>query len=724
METEKPVLEISGRTKTIKRAAPWQEGGSKGLIVFKNIIAPSKEICNRIFCGWETVPKDFKTRAAWKRQFFKIPKGQTPAATVVVEQIRTLTCTEDDCDYVVEKTYNLYHASQTQPIRKTPLATARVEFHDHFVRHNDRNTLIRWTKGEWNTDENNEKYWDETADVWGWKTFQDHFSFDQTLDHLSGKDIYGVIGAETSSYLLIDLDLHKQPLDLFLKRLRVLLDAFHGKHRCHFQVSNENAGGVHIILLFGVQSPLATRRKWMLNELTKLDEMNPGVDLTIIKDGERVLNIEVYPHPSKGHRLPLCRNRTMLLDKPLPLITWRGRKVQDVVSHMKWLRSPDRQFMDKDAVYDFVVQKLDLACAAGSEGQKPKKKEGSSANGGTKCLLIPGTPMKGRTRQAIIGFWDRGESGHFKHLNAAIAVTLRSLYFEKVSQDEAIDLVIRYVDELPNPDLSSRLANNRSAIYQVIRRDANKIWQDNGGQANNEESSKKWALIMERWASIGFRVSDKTTWETKQNAPKTIVDCQDFEFTSDEIRLLIKEMAPVLVGTKQARKKTKQQEIVQAVKYFLRYVKCHDREISLSALPKILENFDITVRNHDKQQDFFDLLKKWGWIYVRADYWSPKQEGRAGKGRARAYGIGSAMVGKFPNSSSLNTTQSTKRPIILSPTFSEASGEDEDETGFEQNIWKTLEGLIPEFAVQSWKQTENDYLEEDLTMEPVLWPTD
>lgn len=90
-------------------------------------------------------------------------------------------------------------------------------------------------------------------------------SLDQAIDHLNGKEVYGVFGSKTSSYLLIDLDLHNQPLDLFLKRLRGLLDAFHGKYRCHFQVSDEKAGGVHIILSFGGQSPLATRRGWLLN---------------------------------------------------------------------------------------------------------------------------------------------------------------------------------------------------------------------------------------------------------------------------------------------------------------------------------------------------------------------------------------------------------------------------------------------------------------------------
>lgn len=525
----------------------------------KNIVAPAAQLCKRIFQGWKNVPKDYKTRAAWKKRFFKVATGEKPVATVLVEQTRTLTCTEDEAQFTIENQYNLYHVSQTQPIRRTPLAIARHDFYEHFVRHNDRNKLIRWTKGEWKEDEDGQKYWDETADVWGWKTFREHFGLDECVDHLSGKDIYGVVGSKNSSYLLIDLDLHKQPLDLFLKRFRVLLDAFHGRHRCHFQVSDEKAGGVHFLLFFGVQSSLASRMKWILNQFAKLDEQHPGVDFTVVRDGKRVLNVEVFPVTFKGHRLPLCRGRTMLLDKPLPLINWRGRPVQDVVFYMKWLRSADPHFMDKDAVYDFVVQRLDVECGSTVKGKKERKAGGDSAGGNQTCL-VPAMPMKGRTRQAIIGFWERGEVGHFKHLNAAIAVTLRALFFEGLGQDEAVSLVIRYVDELPNGGLSSRLANNKAAIHRVIRRDADKTWQDNGGQPNSEESAQKWAAIMERWVSIGFRVSDKSTWETKHSPPRTVVGCPDFEFTEEELRLLVEEMAPVLVGTKQARKETKQKE--------------------------------------------------------------------------------------------------------------------------------------------------------------------
>lgn len=637
-----------------------------------NIVAQASEICKRTFDGWKKVPSTFKTRAAWRRAFRRVGKGEKPTATVIVEQTRRFDTI--DAEYIVPETYKLFHVSQTKPIRKTPLNIAQHEFYDHFVRHADRNKLIRWTGGEWKTDEDGEKWWDKSADVWGWRTFQEHFASESCLDHLSGKEIYGVFGAGTSSYLLIDLDLHNQPLDLFRRRFRALLDAFWGKRRCHFQVSNEKAGGVHIVLFFRIQSPLETRRGWILKELAMLDEKAPGLAFTKIRGGKRVFNIEVYPHPSKAHRLLLCRGRTMLLGKPLPLVERRGKMVQDVVGYMTWLKNPDRKFMAKQEVYDFVMQKLDLSCSADNDETKGK------APGGTKTgAKKPGQravpPMKGRTRGAIIGFWGRNEPGHFAHLNAAIAVTLRALCFEGLSQDEAVDLVISYVDELANPDLSSRLVDNRADIYRAIRRSANRIWQDNGGQVDNENSSRKWRAVIQRWREVGFKVSDKSTWTGAETRLGTVVDCEDFEFTEEERRLLVEEMAPVLVGRKQAHKKTKQQEVIRAVKFFLRYVKCHDGEIARDSLPTILRDRGLKLGMASKRQAFFDLLRKWKWIYVRAEYWHPAQKGEGGRGRARAYGIGPAMAGKFGRSSLSYTPQATWT-YILGSTFSESLPDD------------------------------------------------
>lgn len=646
--------------------------------MYEYILAHPHEIYKRTFHGWENVPKDYKTRAAWKRAFRRVVKGEKPTASVTIEVTRRFDTV--DAEYVVPKSYKLFHISQTKPIRKTALNIVQHEFYDHFVRHADRNKLIRWTKGEWKMNEEGEKWWDASADVWGWRTFQEHFSLDQAIDHLNGKDIYGVFGVEKSCYLLIDLDLHNQPLDLFLRRLRVLLDAFHGESRCHFQISDRNSGGVHIILFFGNQSPLATRRGWLLNELARLDEKHPGAEFTTIKGGKRVFNIEVYPDRSRGQRLPLCRGRTMLLDRPLPLVNRRGRTVQDVVGYFKWLHDRDRRYMDKKEVFDSVVERLDLSCSSDNAEPKKKQKPGEAKTGKQQAgRHAASLPMTGRTRGAI---WLRGEPGHFVHLNAAIAVTLRALYFEGLTEDEAVDLVIKYVDELTNLDLSSRLVDNKSAIHDVVRRDANKIWDNNSGQVNSEASSQKWQAVIERWQAVGFWVSDKTTWSSEDACLGTVVDCEDFEFTEQERRLLIEEMAPVLVGKKQARKDTKQQEVVQAVRFFLRYVKCHDGEIAQDALPVILKDFDLKLGMASKKQAFFNLLCQWNWIYVRAEYWHPARQGQKGRGRARAYGIGPAMAGKFGSPSVYHTPQAIWT-YILGSTFSEALPDEVDVPCFE-----------------------------------------
>ena len=122
---------------------------------------------------------------------------------------------------------------------------------------------------------------------------------------------------------------------------------------------------------------------------------------------------------------------------------------------------------------------------------------------------------------------------------------------------------------------------------------------------------------------------------------------------------------PVLVGAKQALKESKQEVVIKAVGRFLQHVKRHDREISVTALPAMLKGFGLKLRNHDKQKRFFNLLKQWDWIYVRADYYHPDRHGGSGnQGRARAYGIGRAMASKF---SLIQHTQHNGPILFLNP---------------------------------------------------------
>ncbi|NLS93976.1 MAG: hypothetical protein GXX96_17590 [Planctomycetaceae bacterium] len=610
-----------------------------------------------IFDGWE--PRNYKTKSGWQAAFRRVENGEGLSATVEVRRLRRLEST--GTKYEAVSHYGLYHISQTRPVKKTPLNLARHDYFRAFAQRADRQRYIRWTKGAWVTEEDGLRYWDDTLDDWGWRTYTRWLPKQLVVDHVRGKEIVGVFGAESSSYLLIDLDLHGSPLTLFLRRLSVLLDALHGKYGCHFQVSNTNSGGVHLILFFGRPSPLSTRRKWVISLLEKLQLAHPHCNF--FRPENRKLNIEIFPSPTNPHRLPLARERTMLLDKPLELVEYRGRKVQDVVSYLNWLNDPKRTYMAKDDVYRYVVERLNVTSWSSLSTRKSDLPDGpqavvSSMAGPTNVTSTTPTTdqpifLKNKTRWAIVSFWLHGEIGHFRHLNAAILITLRALRAEGVEKERAVELLTGYVEALPNEEISSRLGD-LPAVVRDINRAADRVWLEAAG---NNVSGQKWQAVVDHWGKVGFLVSDKSTWTIGKKALEVVVDCDEIEFNEDERSLVIKELAPVLVGNKQANKKEKQDEVISAVAYFLRYVRCCDREIPRNALPVILSGFNLKLGNHVKQAKFLRLLTEWEWIYVRADYYCPLVHGgKAPKGRARAYGIGPAMAGKF-GLPSVNTEQ-------------------------------------------------------------------
>jgi hypothetical protein len=630
--------------------------------------------------------------------FRKVRKGEQPSATVATMKAMRLECA--DFEYEVPgHTWNLYRQSQTEPIKKTPLNVARQQFWKIFGLTNERSKLIRWTKGDWVEDEFGETVWDSDSDVAGWKTFgKEWFTKPKCIDHDMGREIYGVFGAEESFYLFIDLDLHNQPLELFRRRLAVLLVAFHGKYRCHFQVSNEDAGGVHIIFYFGKPSPLKGRVRWLERQLAQIDEQFPECEFfRTQKDGCRKLNIEIYPNPAKAHRLPLARDRTMLLDKPLELVSRRGRKSQDIVGYMNWLNDPNRSFMSKKNVYRYIVDRLNMSCSSSASNvasltcKKISSKNDASNNATSKnppSDFEPQSPekqtdssrsypLKGKTRGAIIGFWQRGEPGHFVNLNSAIYVTLMALRAEGCDRKHAVDVLMQYVRELPNPELSSRLPDRMEEIEPIVERDSVKIW--------NSGINGIWNRSAERWSEIGFRVNSKSTWSVSGKTPDVVVDCEEVLFSDQERKLIVNELAPLIVGAKQALKIEKQAEVERAVAYFLRFVRCCNREIPVHGLPAILSGFNLKFGQHEKQRQFFKKLLKWHWIYVPADYYHPaKHGGKAAKGRARSYGIGKAMIGKF--SLLKEKGEQEEWSYILSSTFCETDGIDQEIESFDDQM--------------------------------------
>lgn len=605
---------------------------------------------------WRSCPRNLKTRNRWELCFRTIKKGERPTAQLRTTRQRRFESIDHQREE--ESFFDLYHRDQTRALKRTDLRVARWRFYKCFVESADKNRSIRWCKGGYVQDADGEEYGDETLDQEGWKTITKRVGFQEAIQHTMGNETLGIFGAKSSFFLLIDLDLHNQPKELFVRRLHALVEEFHGKWRCHFQVSDQKAGGIHLILFFGKASSLKSRRRWLLNRLAEIDKRYEGVKFT--KDGSD-FNIEIYPDPNKPVRLPLAVGRTMLLDKPLKLVERRKRLSQDIVGYMEWLGDKNRKFMDKNDVLDYVMKRMDWSCASEAKPKTAKpgnletRKSGITISRSRKSL-------KGKTRGKLIQFWQEGDAECFANLNSAIHVTLGCLHAEGLTEDEAVELVDQYVSDLPNKNISSRQVSGTKKIRQDIARNARAIWA--------RPVPDKLAASIERWSSIGFAVADKSTW--KLSATKTVVDCVEIEFSEEERSLIINLIAPLLVGTKQARKIDKQQEVERAVAYFLRYVRCHVGQIDTRSLPVIMKTFDLKVGNHDKQSKFFRLLIKLEWIYVRVDYYSPKRYGKKGKGRARTYGIGLAMAETFGINSS-SQQQQKKEIYILSPTFCEDS---------------------------------------------------
>ena len=61
--------------------------------------------------------------------------------------------------------------------------------------------------------------------------------------------------------------------------------------------------------------------------LRELDQQNPELALKAKAVGMKTLaELEIYPDPNQSVRLPLCRDREMLLDKSLPLVAHRNQQ--------------------------------------------------------------------------------------------------------------------------------------------------------------------------------------------------------------------------------------------------------------------------------------------------------------------------------------------------------------------------------------------------------------
>jgi hypothetical protein len=244
--------------------------------------------------------------------------------------------------------------------------------------------------------------------------------------------------------------------------------------------------------------------------------------------------------------------------------------------------------------------------------------------------------MKGRYADVLTGFWS-GELTQPDTLNDGIRLLALTLpyYLDEI---EAVDLIEQYIDELPDDSFSDRLSSGkRSDVSRVVRNTVKAVYDGHRGQPDPQLSKEKLDLTHQAWQRRGSNPTDKSTWKkTTQTglAP-------DFNWTLEETHQITIIQKLLVCDSDVALK---------AVKYLLRLIKAHRGEIAIAYVKAILKSFNIKCDgHHGKVNKLLQLLREWGWIYLRSEerWHGVDSEGNKWPGRARAYGIGSAMRHKF-----------------------------------------------------------------------------
>ena len=612
---------------------------------------------------WADVPRNLRTRKIWRRHRRQVRKGEKPVARLTWKDTESIevVCLHSDGTITtawerrpVIRECGLFGEGQTSPYRGSRRTWAIEIFRRYFVELSSRKQHIWWVNDHWQSCHGPLREW-------------------QLKKHLNGDEKYGIRGGASTRFLAIDLDLHNGDPSVFLDQLRVLLAEFHGKDGWHFQVANQNAGGIHLFRCIREDYRLEPLRANFRKRLQELDQRHPELAERAREVGMKTLGeLEIFPDPQKGFRLPLCAGRTMLLDRPLPLVFSKRLKkdVQDVVGYVSWLSRPQKNYMPAEAVIQFVQERLAVP--------KPKKEKATRGKAGATSSSGEGMAdlgkMKGQFRQKLVGFWT-GSNTPPDSLNQAIVLLARVLPFYLDEQEKAIALIENYIDDLPDPSFSDRLSSGKRAeVSRVVRKTVRQVYNGNGGQADPETSTQKLQATVAAWIKRGFDPTDKSTWnQAVINLPDLPVN--NFFWKAEDV---------IKLGLLQKVLNTNLDNVNNAMKYLLKMVKKHSGEIAINLVKKVLETFGIACGHNGKVNKVMAMLRQWNWIYIRSfERWHDRDEnGDKQAGRARSYGIGSGQSEKFEEkpSAPINTTQQ-KNLYIVSHHLASGSSDNILETG-------------------------------------------
>lgn len=494
----------------------------------KYIVCSSDTETLRDYEGWSHVPENLKTKRQWLRAGRRVRKGAYPVARVVYPRIiegrgffgpdTIILDQTDEFTVASDEPSPLFDIGTTEPYHPTPRTQAYIAFEDIFFKYARKDCWIR--KTDLKTDEELEDWTTENEFQYATSYRDRNLLTDQLVrQHINQRQIIGVKGGDKTQFVVIDLDFHGRNLGVFDAQAGILLNRFHGVGTWHYQVKKEDVTGLQLIYVFDGPRELAVVQKELRAMLVELDAHHPELAAQAKAAGMKSLaELEIYPTqprssddqqletPDNGNgvRLPLCRDRVMLTDKPLPLVTYRNKQVQDVEGYIRWLKDPARQFMPKERILDYLHY---FSWETESSARTAPKKPQTSRRG-----HIDHQRWRGNMRLWLYDFWIEGKSND-RPLNEHIAVLSRLAAVYGYSELEIVKGINTLVLALPAcaSSCSSRLLKRKyRKIDSVIRCTAKYACQDNSHQRDAKSSSEVFAAALMRWPD--FDPLDTSTW--------------------------------------------------------------------------------------------------------------------------------------------------------------------------------------------------------------------
>ena len=467
------------------------------------------------FEGWKHVPQNLKTKKQWLRAGRRVRKGARPTARVVYPRIiegrgffgpdTIILDQTDEFAVTSDEPSPLFDIGATALYNPSPRTRAYMAFEDIFFKYARKDCWIR------KTDDAGEELEDWTTE----NEFEYAIAYHErnrlteqlVRKHINQRQIIGVKGGTMTMFVLIDLDFHGRNLKVFEAQAEILLDKFHGVRTWHFQVKHQDVTGLQLIHVFEEPKELAVVHRELRAILVELDAQHPELAAQARAAGMKSLaDLEIYPTPENGNgvRLPLCRERVMLLDKELALMTYRKRQVQDVEEYIRWLKDPARQYMPKERVLDYLHY---FAWETGSQPQKTPQKPAKGRNGD-----IDQKGWRRNLRRWLFEFWIEGNANN-RPLNEHIAVLSRLAAAQGYSEPKIRERINALVLALPacaNSSSSRLLKRKYRKIDGAIRCSANYACQDNGHQPDAKASTEILHAVLICWPD--FDALDPTTW--------------------------------------------------------------------------------------------------------------------------------------------------------------------------------------------------------------------